>query len=215
MKVSALAILLVGFLSVFQASHASEIQARENGASWGNTRAASEPIKDPVRRGHWWWPRVPASNEGDMEVWGNSGVVYRRWDRQEPIRPQEPPLPPVHPYVCHGGPPCEVILFRLDSVELDACARCQLDRVVEYMNEHPKDTVEIVGHTCDLGDEEYNEALGQRRADAVLKHLLESGVERDRLSAKSMGESLPAVPNDSPENRRLNRRVYFETTIIE
>ena len=67
----------------------------------------------------------------------------------------------------------------------------------------------IEGHTDDIGKEEYNLDLSERRARSVHDYLVSRGIRIDRLKYVGMGETVPLYPNDSDENRRRNRRVEF------
>jgi len=71
-------------------------------------------------------------------------------------------------------------------------------------------TVEISGHTDNVGSNEYNQNLSQRRADAVKAWLVSKGISADRITAVGYGENHPRVSNDTKENRRLNRRIEFK-----
>ena len=79
------------------------------------------------------------------------------------------------------------------------------------LKNNPGVSVEIDGHTDSTGPEAYNEGLSQRRAEAVESYLVKSGIESSRLSAKGFGESKPAYPNDTKENRAANRRTELAT----
>jgi outer membrane protein OmpA-like peptidoglycan-associated protein len=68
-------------------------------------------------------------------------------------------------------------------------------------------SVSIIGHTCDLGTDDYNMKLGQKRADFVMKALKESNINWPQLTSTSKGESSPVVSNTSETNRIKNRRV--------
>ena len=67
----------------------------------------------------------------------------------------------------------------------------------------------IDGHTDSRATDEYNLDLSQRRAMAVLRYLVDHGVEETRLAARGYGESQPIADNDTEEGRALNRRVEF------
>ncbi len=69
--------------------------------------------------------------------------------------------------------------------------------------------LEIAAHTDAKGDAAINMKLSQRRADAVRKALVGSGVDAQALVATGYGETQPIAPNDNAEGRRLNRRVEF------
>lgn len=73
--------------------------------------------------------------------------------------------------------------------------------------------VRIEGHTDDVGNDAANQKLSEKRASAILRFLVEGGIDPERLVAVGYGESKPLVPNDNEENRERNRRVEF--TILE
>ncbi|HZK93535.1 MAG TPA: OmpA family protein [Prolixibacteraceae bacterium] len=85
-----------------------------------------------------------------------------------------------------------------------------LKDIATVLNEVPDVKVKIVGHTDSDGDEAKNMDLSKRRAASVKAELAKSfGVNGDRLETDGMGESKPVVPNDTPVNKALNRRVEF------
>ena len=69
--------------------------------------------------------------------------------------------------------------------------------------------LEIAAHTDATGDASVNLKLSQRRADAVRKYLVQSGVDQDRVQAHGYGETQPLGDNATDEGRRANRRVEF------
>lgn len=69
--------------------------------------------------------------------------------------------------------------------------------------------LEIAVHTDGTGDAGINLKLSQRRADAVRKYLVQSGVDPDRVQARGYGETQPLADNDSADGRDANRRVEF------
>jgi outer membrane protein OmpA-like peptidoglycan-associated protein len=70
-------------------------------------------------------------------------------------------------------------------------------------------TLEIAGHTDSVGDAAVNAKLSQRRADAVRKYLVQSGVRAEQLQARGYGESQPVADNGSESGRKANRRIEF------
>jgi len=183
---------------------------------WGLSGATPVPIKDPVRTGCWWWPTEPASNANDEELWGNRGVVYNIVcpvaEVEEPV--VVPPPPPVEPpRVVRTKPTFNNVLFDFDKAVLKPEGRAVADEVVASMKAHSQDTLVLEGHTDNIGSDEYNMALGTRRAEAVKRYMVEQGIAPERIETKSFGEGQPAVPNDSPGNRALNRRVVFNVNI--
>lgn len=101
------------------------------------------------------------------------------------------------------------VLFDFDRAEIRADAAATLDGIAEHLKRSPDLKLVIEGHTDDVGTDEYNLDLGQRRADAAKAALVARGIAAERLWAASRGEAEPVAPNDSADNRALNRRVEF------
>lgn len=87
-----------------------------------------------------------------------------------------------------------------------------LDAVVDVLQKNPNITIEIQGHTDNVGKPAYNLKLSDRRAASVRKYLVAHGIAPDRLTSKGYGMTRPLVPNTTAENRALNRRVQFIRT---
>ncbi|QOI96638.1 MAG: OmpA family protein [Flammeovirgaceae bacterium] len=102
------------------------------------------------------------------------------------------------------------IFFDFDKATLKPESFPELDRLVSLMKERPAMQVEIDGHTCDIGDEQYNLGLSERRAKSVQKYLISKGIEASRVAVQFFGETKPAVENTNRETRRKNRRVEFK-----
>lgn len=86
-----------------------------------------------------------------------------------------------------------------------------LQQVTGVLAENPQvKRISIEGHTDDVGPDDFNLELSQRRAEAVRKYLIDQGISADRLVAKGFGESRPILPNTSTRNRSINRRVEFK-----
>ena len=101
----------------------------------------------------------------------------------------------------------EGVNFEFDSAELLPSAIEILDESVTVLNRRPGISVDIVGHTCNIGTDEYNQGLSERRAQAVYDYLVSHGIAADRLTTQGMGETQPAHSNDTREGRAKNRRV--------
>jgi outer membrane protein OmpA-like peptidoglycan-associated protein len=81
--------------------------------------------------------------------------------------------------------------------------------VYQILEKYSSYDIVIEGHTDDIGAEEYNLTLSEKRAMAVKDYLVRKGTKPERLKYVGMGESLPFYPNTNDENRRRNRRVEF------
>lgn len=98
--------------------------------------------------------------------------------------------------------------FDFDSAELRPAARATLNDLVEAIREgRLVSTIQVVGHTCDIGTAEYNQGLSERRAQSVVEYLATRGIETDEVDWEGRGLHEPRYPNDSEENRSRNRRV--------
>ena len=101
------------------------------------------------------------------------------------------------------------ILFRSGSDRLTAESFSVLDAVSEVLQRHPGVPITIGGHTDAAGGTSANLQLSQLRANAVREHLVARGVERERITARGYGESLPIADNATAEGRAINRRIEF------
>jgi len=88
-----------------------------------------------------------------------------------------------------------------------------LDLVSQIFLDYPKIVCEVAGHTDNVGDDQMNLTLSQKRAVAVVNYLKSKGVKDEQMKAKGYGKTKPIVANDTPENRLQNRRVEF--TVLE
>lgn len=99
------------------------------------------------------------------------------------------------------------VSFDVDSASLKQNARTTFSRIAEVLADYDATIVHIVGHTDSTGAAEYNQALSERRASAVVSHLSANGMSGQRLRQEGRGESEPVAPNDTAANRKKNRRV--------
>lgn len=103
------------------------------------------------------------------------------------------------------------IFFDFGKTVLKPESLPELERVVKLMNDKPAMTIEISGHTDNIGSDEYNQKLSERRANAVLKFIISKGIDASRVTAVGYGEKKPLVSNDEEkEGREINRRVEFK-----
>lgn len=102
--------------------------------------------------------------------------------------------------------------FPFDSTTLNEPSQKALSEAAEKLRTHSEVELKVEGHADSRGTSEYNVALGERRADAVVEYLATSGVERGRLEAVSYGEEQPLADEGDRKARALNRRVDFRLT---
>jgi peptidoglycan-associated lipoprotein len=114
------------------------------------------------------------------------------------------------------APLLQPVYFDTDQAVLRADARASLDARAEAIRQHPElGLVTIQGHCDERGSEEYNLALGKRRAAAVERYLMDLGVPASRLETMTYGESRPAVPGHDETAWRYNRRSEFASEAIQ
>jgi outer membrane protein OmpA-like peptidoglycan-associated protein len=102
------------------------------------------------------------------------------------------------------------IFFDLNKYDLKEKSVTELDKVIRFLNDNPSVRIEIGGHTDSQGSAEYNLQLSLKRAQAVVAHLTAHGIAAARLTQRGYGAGKPLVPNDTEENRQINRRIEFK-----
>ena len=104
------------------------------------------------------------------------------------------------------------IHFEFNKATIKPDSFAILDAVADVLKANSKITLEVQGHTDNVGGAAYNKKLSQSRAESVRKYLVDHGIEGSRLTAKGYGMTQPIVPNSTEANRALNRRVQFIRT---
>ncbi|MDX1908589.1 MAG: OmpA family protein [Bacteroidia bacterium] len=102
------------------------------------------------------------------------------------------------------------IFFESGSFDLKATSQAELAVLIAFMQEQPGLSIEIQGHTDNVGNDQANLKLSQQRADAVRDYLLAQGVAAARVQARGYGEALPVADNATDEGRARNRRTEFK-----
>jgi len=98
--------------------------------------------------------------------------------------------------------------FGFDNAELQGDAVAELDELAAFMTENPESYVVLSGYTDNVGNEDYNEGLSQRRVAAVAGYLTSKhGIDEDRIVQQWYGSDNPLVSNDTEEGQATNRRV--------
>ena len=106
----------------------------------------------------------------------------------------------------------EGIFFDFDKYEIKPEAKVVLEKKAAWLRANPSFKVRIEGNTDERGTNEYNLALGERRANAVKKYLVSLGIDADKLYTISYGEELPIDPGHSEDAWSKNRRAHFLVT---
>jgi peptidoglycan-associated lipoprotein len=142
-----------------------------------------------------------------------------------------PPPPPPAPKPAPPAPPSEEeafrtktleqlnsekplgdVFFALDESDLTEASRGTLGKDVEWLKKWTSTKIMVEGHADSRGTNEYNLALGERRADAVRDYLVSLGVPTDRITIVSKGEEQPFCSEESESCWQQNRRGHFIVT---
>ena len=99
------------------------------------------------------------------------------------------------------------VLFDTGKYDLRPAAREGLAKLSGIILAHPGLRLEIEGHTDSTGGDELNQKLSEQRAEGVREYLIEQGLDRDSLTAKGFGKTMPIASNQTAEGRQKNRRV--------
>jgi outer membrane protein OmpA-like peptidoglycan-associated protein len=99
------------------------------------------------------------------------------------------------------------VLFETGGDKLSDVAQRRLDTVANALGAYPDRAIVVEGHTDAQGRDETNQALSQKRADAVREYLERRGIQPERIRSVGRGESNPIASNDTAEGRASNRRV--------
>jgi outer membrane protein OmpA-like peptidoglycan-associated protein len=99
------------------------------------------------------------------------------------------------------------VLFDTGKFSLKPGAREKLAKVAGILLAYPGLTIEVDGHTDNVGGDEFNQTLSEQRASAVRDYLVQQGVSANAVSAKGFGKTQPVASNDNATGRQMNRRV--------
>ncbi len=97
--------------------------------------------------------------------------------------------------------------FGFDEDTLSGSQLDDLRAAARFLNDNPNTSVTLEGHTCNMGPDEYNLQLSERRADTAKKFLEEQGISSDRITVVGKGAAEPIADNATKEGRERNRRV--------
>jgi OOP family OmpA-OmpF porin len=98
--------------------------------------------------------------------------------------------------------------FEFNKAIIKPASFASLDKLSEVLNKINWNLI-LSGHTDNVGSEDFNLKLSTKRAEAVKNYLINKGIAAERITAKGFGETMPIAPNDTEQNRAINRRVEF------
>jgi flagellar motor protein MotB len=101
------------------------------------------------------------------------------------------------------------VFFAFNKWDLLPESYPELNKVAEFLKDNPTVEIELAGHTDNVGSDDYNLELSDKRANSVKAYLIAQGISESRLRAKGYGESRPVAPNEYDWGREKNRRVEF------
>ncbi|WP_143155475.1 OmpA family protein [Loktanella atrilutea] len=104
------------------------------------------------------------------------------------------------------------ILFATNSTTVSASAQGNLSTLAQSLQQYPNSTVNVIGHTDDVGAASFNADLSTRRAQSVASVLIANGVSSARIRSIGRGEDQPVATNLTAEGRQQNRRVDIVIT---
>ena len=164
-------------------------------------------------------------SEEELERQRQDELERQRGDELDRMREQEmalaeteaAPPPMEEPAAFTGEVPVELgsVYFDFDKYDLRSDARETLSANAEWLKSNSGIQIQIGGHCDARGTEEYNLALGERRANAVKSYLVSLGVDEARLFTISYGEEVPAESGSNEEAWAKNRRAEFKTAATQ
>ena len=102
--------------------------------------------------------------------------------------------------------------FHTGGYNLSGDIYSSLNSVAKILNEYPKSSLRIIGHTDSVGSAESNLTLSEERAESVSEYLNKRGIKSGRLSTRGYGERRPIASNETKNGRAANRRVEISIT---
>ncbi len=102
------------------------------------------------------------------------------------------------------------VFFETNKYDLKEESQVELTKLIDFMNTNPRFTIEISGHTDNIGNKNNNQILSEFRAKAIYDFLIHHGISASRLSYIGYGEAQPIDTNDTDQGRANNRRSEFK-----
>ncbi|MGZ4960675.1 MAG: OmpA family protein [Methylomonas sp.] len=157
---------------------------------------------------------------------GASGIVHLEQPQQDspaqtPMAQAQPDMPvlPTEPTAAgiataDTGSSLFTVYFKFKSSTPIRLSEAETSRLMDVAKGCSK-RIRITGHTCHIGNVDDNLRLGQRRANAVKKWLIEGGIAAERIETASEGENMPAAANDTASGQAANRRAVLDCVVSE
>ncbi len=99
------------------------------------------------------------------------------------------------------------VLFAINKAQLSPAGTRNVQKLADFLTRYPQRKVLVEGYTDSTGSDSLNQALSERRADAVQMALIHMGINSDRIATRGYGKASPVATNDTAAGRQLNRRV--------
>jgi peptidoglycan-associated lipoprotein len=143
-----------------------------------------------------------AQTPGEGQRGATSESTTQGQSSLDQLREGKPPVTP-------ASSPLKEIFFTFDRYDLEGDARETLKVNADWLKRNPAARIEIEGHCDERGTNEYNLALGAKRAQAAKDYLITLGISTERLSTISYGEEIPVCKEQNESCWRQNRRARF------
>ena len=170
-------------------------------------------------------PRNPRTYRAMLSVLLIAGALAASCGKKPVVTPVPPPTPPAPvvttppPAPPPAPPPVVVagartedyapVFFDYDSYNLRDDAKGALDRNTRMLRDNPRVSLTIEGHCDERGTVEYNQALGEKRAQAARDYLVAAGIDTQRIALISYGKERPFATGSDESSWQQNRRAHF------
>ncbi|WP_291962900.1 OmpA family protein [Maribacter sp.] len=105
--------------------------------------------------------------------------------------------------------------FNSNKAKIRGDHKQEMESLLSFLTAHPAITIQIFGHTDNIGSNAFNQKLSVQRAEAVVDYLIKGGIQKSRISLNGYGSSKPIASNHTEKGRFLNRRVEFVLSELE
>jgi len=136
----------------------------------------------------------------DEQIVSDDSIYEEQLDTLNPDDPQEQPMSELN---------WDPVYFAFDKASLTEEGRANLSSYARILRDNPSYEVLLEGHCDERGTEDYNLALGERRAQTVMQYMLQLGVDRRSMKTISYGELRPSELGSNEQAWQMNRRVSF------